>query len=155
MDHLVKTVDQNFEYVSHEAEGSVIRIFVQSTRREARRPYCGSISDKVHSLYFRKFRDLPIQEKKVEIIIYNRKYFCANPECGHKTFAESFECLPKMGRRSRRLTEAIMDTATNLSSIAASKTLRQRTADIGKSTICRFLKKELQNGQGKCQKNLY
>jgi hypothetical protein len=57
--------------------------------------------------------------------------------------------LPKMGRRSKRLTEAIMDTATNLSSVAAAKTLKQRTADVGKSTICRLLKKELQNQQDK------
>ena len=149
MDELVKTIDQNLEYISHETKSGVIRIFVRTIRQEAQCPYCGAFSNKVHSLYYRKFRDLPIQDKKVEIVIDNRKYFCVNPDCSHKTFAEVFECLPKMGRRSKRLTEAIMDTATNLSSIAASKTLKQRTADIGKSTICRLLKKELQNQQGK------
>jgi transposase len=141
MDSLIKTADPNFKYVRHETENGVMRIFVKSTRQEAQCPHCGGVSDKVHSLYFRKFRDLPIQDKKVEIVIDNRKFFCLNPDCAHKTFAESFECLPKMGRRSRRLTEAIMETATNLSSVAASKTLKRRTADIGKSTICRLLKK--------------
>jgi transposase len=145
MDSLVKTVDPNFEYISHETENGVMRIFVKSARQEMRCPYCGAVSDKTHSLYFRKFRDLPIQDKKVEMVIYNRKFFCPNPECSHKTFAESFECLPKMGRRSKRLTEAIMDVSVNLSSVAASKTLKQRTADVGKSTICRLLKKELSN----------
>jgi hypothetical protein len=53
-----------------------------------------------------------------------------------------------MGRRSRRLTAAIMNAALNLSSISASKTLKQGTADVGKSTICRLLKKERQNQQG-------
>ncbi|MDR2088494.1 MAG: transposase family protein [Clostridiales Family XIII bacterium] len=153
MDSPVKTADPNFEYIRHETEDGVMRVFVKSTRQEARCPYCGVISGKVHSIYFRKFRDLPIQDKKVEIVIDNRKFFCLNPDCSHKTFAESFECLPKMGRRSRRLTEAIMDTATNLSSVAASKTLKQRTADVGKSTICRLLKKGLQNRQDKHWEN--
>jgi len=150
MDELVKAIDPSFEYIRHETESGMIRIFVKSIRQEAPCPYCGAVSSRVHSLYSRRFRDLPIQDKKVEIVIDNRKYFCENPDCDHKTFAEVFECLPKMGRRSRRLTETIMDTATNLSSIAASKTLKQRTADIGKSTICRLSKKELQNRQGKC-----
>jgi hypothetical protein len=41
---------------------------------------------------------LPIQGKKVEIVIRNRELRCDNPECGHKTFAESFDCLPFKGK---------------------------------------------------------
>jgi transposase len=141
MDRLVKDIDSHFEYEKHEVDGVVTRLHVHSTRNEAVCPYCGAVSSKVHSVYFRKFRDLPIQGKKTEIVINNRKYFCSNPECSHKTFAESFDCLPKMGRRSKRLTEAILQTAVNLSSISASKTLKQGTADVGKSTICRLLKR--------------
>jgi transposase len=147
MDELVKTIDKNLEYIRHEIDGSVMRIFVRSIRYAVNCPYCGKNTDKVHSLYLRKFRDLPIQEKKVEIVIDNRKFFCLNTECTKKTFAEAFDCLPKMGRRSNRLTKAILNTATNLSSITASKTLKQGTADIGKSTICRLIKKEFQNRQ--------
>jgi len=141
MDEFVKTADPNFEYLRHEVDGAVLRIYVKSIRQETQCPYCGAISDRVHSLYFRKFRDLAIQDKKVEMVIDNRKFFCPNPDCKHKTFAETFDCLPKMGRRSKRLTEAIMNTVLNLSSVSASKTLKRGTADIGKSTICRLLKK--------------
>lgn len=145
MDELVKMIDSAFEYIRHETDVGVMRIFVRSTRLESKCPYCGTVSLQVHSVYPRKFRDLPIQGNKVEIVIDNRKYFCANPGCEHKTFAEVFECLPKMGRRSKRLTEAIMNTAINLSSVTAAKTLGQGTADVGKSTICRLLKKERSN----------
>lgn len=145
MDELVKAVDPHFEYESHSVGKGVMRLHVHSKRKESVCPYYGTVSDKVHSVYIRKFRDLPIQGNKAEIIINNRKYFCPNEECEHKTFAESFECLPKMGRRSKRLTEAIVQTAVNLSSISASKTLKHGTADVGKSTICRLLKKELAN----------
>ena len=143
MNELVKNIDPHFEYDSHAINDSVMRLYVHSNRKEVACPYCGAVSGKVHSVYVRKFRDLPIQGKKTEIAINNRKYFCLNRECMHKTFAESFDCLPKMGRRSKRLTEEILQTAVNLSSISASKTLKQRTADVGKSTICRLLKKEL------------
>ena len=145
MDELVKSISTFFEYESHTYDGDIMRLYVHSTKKEAVCPYCGSVSDKVHSMYFRKFRDLPIQGRKAEIIINNRKFFCANADCNHKTFAETFECLPKMGPRSKRLTEAILQTAVNLSSISASKTLKQGTADVGKSTICRLLKKGLSN----------
>jgi transposase len=145
VDELVKMIDKDFEYTGHEVKDELIQINVRSVRIKVKCPYCGNSADKVHSVYLRKFRDLPIQEKKVEIVINNRKFFCMNKDCTRKTFAETFECLPKMGRRSVRLTKTIINTATNLSSIAASKTLRCGTADVGKSTICRLLKKELQN----------
>ena len=148
VDELVKMIDKDFEYTGHDINDELIQIFVRSVRPEARCPYCGNSTNKVHSVYFRKFRDLPIQDKKVEIVINNRKFFCLNKDCTHKTFAETFECLPKIGRRSVRLTKTIINTATNLSSVAASKTLKYGTADIGKSTICRLLKKELHNQKG-------
>lgn len=148
MEKLVKEIDPNFEYQWSEVSGGVIRVYVESVRSEARCPYCGEYSGQVHSVYPRKFRDLPIQGKKVEVIVKNRKFFCRNPECEHKTFAESYECPPRMARNSRRLTQTIVNTAINVSSITASKTLKQGTADVGKSTICRLLKKERENRSG-------
>jgi len=145
MRELVRSIDPDLRYIKHVTQNGLIQIYVRSARKKASCPYCGEKSDKIHSIYPRKFRDLPIQEKKVEIVINNRKFFCVNADCGHKTFAETFSCLPKMGRRSERLTKTILNTATNLSSVTASKTLKHGTADIGKSTICRLLKKELQN----------
>ena len=142
MDELVKRIDPHFRYEWHEIEDDIMKVYVSSTRKEAQCPYCGRISKQVHSVYPRKFRDLPIQGMKVEVVIRNRKFYCQNAECGHKTFAESYECLPRMARRSRQLTQAIVHTAINTSSITASKMLGEGTADVGKSTICRLLKKE-------------
>jgi len=145
MREFVRTIDPDLRYIKHNTYDGLIQIYVRSARKKASCPYCRHKSDRIHSIYQRKFRDLPIQEKKVEIVISNRKFFCLNADCAHKTFAETFSCLPKMGRRSERLTKTILNTATNLSSVTASKTLKHSTADIGKSTICRLLKKELQN----------
>ena len=142
MDELVKRIDPHFAYERHETEDGIMRIYVRSTRETVQCPYCGNASKQVHSIYPRKFRDMPIQGMKVEVVIGNRKFYCQNIECGHRTFAESYECLPRMARRSRQLTQAIVHTAINTSSITASRILGEGTADVGKSTICRLLKKE-------------
>ena len=44
MDELVKTVDSSFEYIQHEIDGGVLRIYVRSVRQRARCPYCGEES---------------------------------------------------------------------------------------------------------------
>jgi transposase len=145
MEELVKLLCTNFEYTRHELIDGILYIHVQSCRQEAECPYCGTTGTRVHSRYERRFRDLPIQGNKVEIVLDNRKYFCKNPECAHKTFAESFECLPFKGKRSRRLTDSIVKLSLNVSSVTAAALLREGTADVGKSTICTLLKKGLSN----------
>jgi transposase len=141
LNELMKLLDGDLEYVSHETNGDVLRIFVVSSRKEAICPYCGQSSGRVHSHYERSFFDLPMQGKKVEIIILNRKLRCDNPDCPHKTFAESFDCLPFKGKRSQRLTDEIIKVALEVSSVKASKMLKKGVTDVGKSTICALLKK--------------
>ena len=143
MDEFVKMLCKDLEYANHEIAGDVIYIYVKSNKNEAKCPYCGIVGRRVHSHYERRFRDLPIQGKKVEIVLDNQKYFCHNLDCSHKTFAESFDCLPFKGKRSRRLTESIIEISLNVSSITAATMLRKGTADVGKSTICNLLKKGL------------
>jgi len=67
-----------------------IYLHVESTKQVLQCPLCGATSTRVHSHYERSFQDLPIQGKKVVVIIDNRKMFCDNPECERTTFAESF-----------------------------------------------------------------
>lgn len=141
MDELIKLLDKDLECISHEISGDTIYVYVESNRKEAICPYCGRSASRVHSHYERRFLDLPIQGKKVEIIIRNRKLRCDNPECGHKTFAESFDCLPFKGKRSLRLTEEIIKVSIEVSSIKASTMLKKGVADVSKSTICTLLKK--------------
>jgi len=141
MEELVKLLCKDFEYIRHETKGDLIYIYVKSNRDECECPYCETPSKKVHSRYERRFRDLPVQGKKAEIVLENKKYFCNNEGCSHKTFAETFDCLPHKGKRSKRLTDAIMDISLNVSSVTAARLLRNGMADVGKSTICNLLKK--------------
>ena len=147
MEELVKLLSADLAYISHEITAEIIYIHVKSARKSAECPYCKHEGIKVHSFYRRNFRDLPMQGKKVEIVLNNLKYFCKNPECKHKSFAEVFDCFPFKGKRSKRLTETIIELSLNVSSVTASKLLKNGMADVGKSTICNLLKKGRKNQQ--------
>ena len=141
MDELIKRLDENLKYIRHEIIEDTIYLYVVSTRKEANCPSCGQSSSRVHSKYTRSFQDLPIQNKKVIVVIDNRKLFCDNAGCKNTTFAETFPFLPEKGKKSKRLIDKIMAVSLNVSSVTASTLLREGVVDIGKSTICNMLKK--------------
>ncbi|WP_196795801.1 transposase family protein [Thermoanaerobacterium thermosaccharolyticum] len=118
---------------------------MESNRKELKCSFCGQTSTKVHSHYKRSFQDLPIQGKKVIVILNNRKMFCTNLDCPHTTFAESYEFLPFKGKKTKRLEEEIINISLNVSSITASSLLNKNIAKVCKSTICNLLKKRKSN----------
>lgn len=147
MDEFIKELDQNLDYLEHEINADEIIIYVSSNRKSCNCPYCNSPSMRVHSCYAKSFQDLPIMGKKTKIMIENRKFFCDNPDCDFTTFAERFDFLVQNGKKTKRLIDKIVDVSLNTSSVAASKTLRNGIADVGKSTICNLLKKRYADSQ--------
>lgn len=141
MNDFIKLLDENLEYINHEIIDDTIKIWVESTLDEVECPYCHKLSTKVHSRYERSFQDLPMQGKKVVIIINNRKFFCHNKSCTHKTFAQTYSFLSHKGKKTKRLENEIINISMNVSSITASNILRKSVAKVGKSTICNLLKK--------------
>mgnify|MGYP003399065133 CR=1 FL=1 len=99
------------------------------------------VSFRVHAYYEKTFQDLPIQGKKVKIILRNRKMLCMSKDCETKTFAETFDFIKPKAKKTNRLEEEIINISNNTSSIAASKVLKKNIADVSKSTICNILKK--------------
>ena len=145
MEEMVKLLSEELQYISHKVSDTGIELYVESTSEQARCPYCGTVSSKVHSTYLRKLQDLPMQGKKVVICLTNRKYFCVNEQCGQRTFAEQFTFFERSATKTKRLVEEIKRIATTQSALSASKYLRQSVAQVGKSTICNLLKKTEQN----------
>jgi transposase len=141
MRELIETLDENLAYHDHEVYSDHIDFFVHSTRKSVFCPLCGESSSRIHSRYPRCFHDLPIQDKKVHIHLLNRKYFCLNPECKQKIFAESFDFLHPHSKKTTRLIDKIMKISLEVSSVTASKQLKDGVVNIGKSTICNMLKK--------------
>jgi transposase len=149
MDEFIKSLDKDLEYLEHELIGGTIYLHVYSIRKKVVCPYCGKSSSRVHSRYTRSFQDLPIQDKKLVVVINNRKMFCDNPKCERTTFAETYGFLLPKGKKSRRLLDKITDISLNVSSVTASSLLRGGIADVGKSTICNILKKTKSRLYGK------
>ena len=73
MKELIKPLDECLEYTSHEIKEGIIQIYAESNHEEVSCPYCGQTTRRVHSRNERRFRDLPIQGKKVEIILDTEK----------------------------------------------------------------------------------
>jgi len=145
MDELLKILDNNLRYINHEIKENRIIVYSESIQENSICPYCKTESKKVHSRYERKFQDLPIQGKKVTLLLQRRKFFCLNEECLHKTFAERFDFFDGPGRKTKRLQSEILRISLNQSSISASEYIKHSVADVGKSTICSLLKKRRSN----------
>jgi len=105
MDEIIKILDKNLDYISHEFINDVYYIKVRSNRSEVICPFCNTVSINPQSFYKRSFQDLPIQGKKVIIQLKNRKMHCNNPDCSHTTFAERFDFISSKAKKSERSKE--------------------------------------------------
>jgi len=147
MQSIVEMLDEHLQYIEHTLQGDKITIRVESKKPTGCCLYCGMESRSVHSVYERKVHDLPIQGKKVTLLINRRKFFCVNKKCAKKTFVEQFKFFKGNERKTNRLQAEILEVSLTQSSVSASKYLKRNVANVSKSTICNLLKKrETNNG---------
>ncbi|WP_187371499.1 transposase family protein [Methylobacterium oryzihabitans] len=70
-------------------------------------PECGHASRSVHSRYHRYPADLPVSALQTKLRLEVRRFYCRNPACQRRTFAEApMTLLAPRARRTRRLGEA-------------------------------------------------
>ena len=145
MQGIIEMLDEQLQYIEHTLENGIMKTRVSSKKTTGSCIYCGMESRTIHSVYERKVQDLPIQGKKVTVLIKRRKFFCLNKDCSKKRFAEQFAFFKGNERKTLRLQEAIQEVSLSQSSLSASKYLRRNVANVGKSTICNLLKKRSRN----------
>ena len=69
-------------------------------------PACGQTSRAVHSRYHRHPAGLPISTSRTTLNIEVRRFYCSNPCCSRRTFAEqASDLIAPRARRTRRLAE--------------------------------------------------
>lgn len=141
LEELIKLLDSHLTLLSTDFQEDTIYLLVKSTLNEVSCPFCGTLSSRVHSRYLREFQDLPLQNRKTIIRLHNRKFFCDNPNCSHRTFAEPFTFIRPKSKKTNRLIEEIITLSKSMSSVSAEKYLRKNVVRVGKSTICELLKK--------------
>lgn len=140
MDFIVKDLDNNYRLDAFRNKADKIIFEISSEISTANCPYCGKESKRIHSRYQREVQDLPIQGKKVVLLVSTRKFFCDNDTCCKRTFSERHTFVDN-GKKTKRLEKNILFTSSQLSSINASKVLKNSNVDISKSSICVLLKK--------------
>jgi len=145
VEFLIKELDNNYQLIDYKVKKDKIVFFIQSTLKELECPYCRQKTGKVHSYFTREIQDLPISGKQTILLVNGRKMFCQNPECNHTTFSERHAFAGKRGRKTKRLEDKILKTSSELSSVGASKLLKESRIIVGKSTICEMLKKNAVN----------
>ena len=94
------------EQLEASQEGIVLE--VRSMARDGRCPECQTSSARVHSRYQRTVKDLPVSAIPLTLRLQVRRFFCDNPTCRRKTFAEAFpEFALRFARKTVRLTEQL------------------------------------------------
>lgn len=69
---------------------------------------CGTISHRRHSRRFQRVRDVLVAGP-VKVLWRKRRFFCDEPECLRKTFAEATPQVPPFSRSTARLRTALVD----------------------------------------------
>jgi transposase len=70
---------------------------------------CRSLSRREHSRYSRTLADAPIAGQRVELELRVRRYFCDNPGCKQKTFAEQVPALTAPHARRTGLLRGMLE----------------------------------------------
>ena len=83
-----------------ELAGGRLCIWARARADHGMCPRCGWLSGRVHSRYGRRLADAAIGGRRVLIRLAVRRFFCGNPDCPKKTFAEQVRGLTS--RRARR-----------------------------------------------------
>lgn len=93
-------------------ESEILTLVLASSQEHASCPDCASTSLRVHSRYRRTLADLPCQGRAVQLWLKVRRFFCANPACSRKTFAEQVpEVAPAYARRTLRQKTTLCEIA--------------------------------------------
>lgn len=82
-----------------------IYLTMTTTQLTASCPDCQQRSARVHSRYTRRLADLPWASHPVHLTLHVRRFFCDQPSCSRRTFAERLD--PAIRPRARRTTRHV------------------------------------------------
>src|SRR2546421_5728195 len=118
-----------------------LTVEVISTQPFARCPSCGNPSDHVHCQYQRTVHDVPCGGRRVVLRLCVRKFFCREPSCQRKVFAER---LPDLVQPWARVSNRLLEELKALG-LAASAQVNERLAPrlgmkVKAPTLLRYLR---------------
>ena len=69
MQAFVCALDENYHLDGYRIKEKTVILRISSLHNELKCPYCNTVSRKVHSTYDRAVQDLPMQDKKVILLV--------------------------------------------------------------------------------------
>lgn len=115
-----------------------LQVTVQCQQGESPCPRCGCPATRVHSHYLRRLQDLPCSAYSVVIRLVVRRFFCDNPTCSQRIFAERFPELVRPYRRvTRRLANLIQQLGLRLGGTSSRQVLQLLSIATSRWTILR------------------
>jgi transposase len=90
------------------AQGTLIVFRVRTRDETAACPQCGQRAHRIHSRYRRTLSDLPWQGIPVQFQLTVPKFFCDNPACAQRIFAQRLASVTeRYSRKTLRLSQAL------------------------------------------------
>ena len=129
------------ERVGAEAEGgTVLRVRVAGD--QACCPSCHTVSRAPHSTYLRRPSDLPSLGRCVRLELVVRRFYCAEPTCARRTFAERLPgLLDVRARRTRRLAAAQRAVAIEVGAEAGARLAAQLAMPVSADSLLRLIQR--------------
>jgi zinc-finger of transposase IS204/IS1001/IS1096/IS1165 len=122
-------------------ESETLTLLLASSRSNQACPKCAHASSRVHSRYCRQLADLPCQGRAVRLSIKVRRFFCENPACSRRTFAEPFPDLaPAYARRTFRQGKTLGEIAFALGGRAGARLAHLLGLPVSFWTLLRLLR---------------
>jgi len=125
-----------------EPDGSVMMSVVPSAA-SAICPVCGTPTARRHTWYRRTALDLPWRKFTVRLRVWARRFFCDEPTCPRKIFAERFTgLLPRYGRRTEEATRLLLAFAQRAGGEAGARLARAAGLPTSPDTLRRLLRNQ-------------
>jgi transposase len=123
-------------------EGQTLFLTVRSSKKAMACPDCAQESAKVHSWYPRTLADVSLMDYAVRLRVQVRRFFCSNPACARKTFAEPLADLAVAhARRTNRQASRLRAIAKELGGRPAARESENVLMPVSRHTLLRLLRR--------------
>lgn len=113
---------------------------LRTTASSASCPSCSQLSTHKQGTYIRNFQDLPWAGIRVKVNLCVKKFYCKDPACPQKVFAQRFgKDLPPYARRTARLTDQLTEISYLLGGNGGSKLATMLGIAVSCTTLLRIL----------------
>ena len=121
---------------------ATLRVWIRPCTEEAQCPCCGTARRRVHSHYRRVIQDVAWGGRAVQSSMKTRRFFCDNPACQRRIFAERLgELVAPHARRTERLVNLMQQLGLLCGGSVGMAILRRLSITSSRWTVLRDVRK--------------